>query len=379
MIYFDNAATTLQKPERVARAVMEAMGTFGNPGRGVHEPAMAASRAIYDTRCALAQLFHAENPANIAFTANATEALNIAIKGTLNPGNHVITTALEHNSVLRPLYELEGRGLERTILPADRQGRVAYEDFEAAIRDNTRAIVCTHGSNLTGNLLDIGKIGAIAKTHGLLFLVDASQTAGVFPIDVQEMGIDILCFTGHKGLLGPQGTGGLYVREGTAVRPLLTGGSGVQSHSKTHPAQMPTALEAGTLNAHGLAGLNAGVRYLLETGIDTVRQKELDLMWAFYEGVKEIPGITVYGDFSQRERCPIVSLNVRDYDSSQVSDVLFSQYGIATRPGAHCAPLMHDALETGQRGAVRFSFSHYNTMEEINFAVSALREITQEE
>ena len=379
MIYFDNAATTLQKPERVARAVMEAMGTFGNPGRGVHEPAMAASRAIYDTRCALAQLFHAENPANIAFTANATEALNIAIKGTLNPGNHVITTALEHNSVLRPLYELEGRGLERTILPADRQGRVAYEDFEAAIRDNTRAIVCTHGSNLTGNLLDIGKIGAIAKTHGLLFLVDASQTAGVFPIDVQEMGIDILCFTGHKGLLGPQGTGGLYVREGTAVRPLLTGGSGVQSHSKTHPAQMPTALEAGTLNAHGLAGLNAGVRYLLETGIDTVRQQEFDLMRAFYEGVKEIPGITVYGDFSQRERCPIVSLNVRDYDSSQVSDALFSQFGIATRPGAHCAPLMHDALGTGDRGAVRFSFSHYNTTEEINFAVSALQEIAQEE
>ena len=379
MIYFDNAATTLQKPERVARAVMEAMGTFGNPGRGVHEPAMAASRAIYDTRCALAQLFHAENPANIAFTANATEALNIAIKGTLNPGNHVITTALEHNSVLRPLYELEGRGLERTILPADRQGRVAYEDFEAAIRDNTRAIVCTHGSNLTGNLLDIGKIGAIAKTHGLLFLVDASQTAGVFPIDVQEMGIDILCFTGHKGLLGPQGTGGLYVREGTAVRPLLTGGSGVQSHSKTHPAQMPTALEAGTLNAHGLAGLNAGVRYLLEMGIDTVRQKELDLMWAFYEGIKEIPGITVYGDFSQRERCPIVSLNVRDYDSSQVSDALFSQFGIATRPGAHCAPLMHDALGTQNRGAVRFSFSHNNTMEEINFAISALREIAQEE
>ena len=379
MIYFDNAATTLQKPERVAQAVMEAMGTFGNPGRGVHEPAMAASRAVYDARCALAQLFHGENPARIAFTANATEALNIAIKGTLNPGNHVITTALEHNSVLRPLYELEGRGLERTILPADRQGRVAYEDFEAAIRDNTRAIVCTHGSNLTGNLLDIGKIGAIAKTHGLLFLVDASQTAGGFPIDVQEMGIDILCFTGHKGLLGPQGTGGLYVREGVNVRPLLTGGSGVQSHSKTHPAQMPTALEAGTLNAHGLAGLNAGVRYLLETGIDIVRQKELDLMWAFYEGVKEIPGITVYGDFSQRERCPIVSLNVRDYDSSQVSDALFSQYGIATRPGAHCAPLMHDALGTGQRGAVRFSFSHYNTMEEINFAVSALREITQEE
>ena len=379
MIYFDNAATTLQKPACVMQAVVEAMTTFGNPGRGVHEPAMAASRAIYDARCALAQLFHAENSARIAFTANATEALNIAIKGILNPGDHVITTAMEHNSVLRPLYELEGQGVALTILPADDRGRVPYGAFAAAIRDNTRAILCTHGSNLTGNLLDIGRIGEIAKAHSLLFAVDASQTAGVFPIDVQARNIDILCFTGHKGLLGPQGTGGLYVREGLEVRPLLTGGSGVQSHSRTHPIQMPTALEAGTLNAHGLAGLNAGVRWLLETGIDTVRQEALDLMWAFYEGVKNIPGITVYGDFSQPERCPIVSLNVRDYDSSQVSDVLFAQYGIATRPGAHCAPLMHDALGTGSRGAVRFSFSHYNTMEEINIAVSALREIAQEE
>ena len=379
MIYFDNAATTLQKPECVLRAVMEAMGTFGNPGRGVHEPALAASRAVYETRCALARLFRVENPANIAFTANATAALNTAIKGILNPGDHVITTAMEHNSVLRPLYELEDRGVELTILPADDRGRIDYNAISAAIRDNTRAIVCTHGSNLTGNLLDIGKIGAIAKAHGLLFVVDASQTAGVFPIDVQKMDIDILCFTGHKGLLGPQGTGGLYVREGVDVRPLLTGGSGVQSHSKTHPAQMPTALESGTLNAHGLAGLNAGVRWLLETGIDTLRQKELDLMWAFYEGVREIPEITVYGDFSARERCPIVSLNVRDYDSSQVSDALFSQYGIATRPGAHCAPLMHDALGTGSRGGVRFSFSHYNTMEEIKIAIAALREIAREE
>ena len=379
MIYFDNAATTLQKPEAVKDAVMQAMTTFGNPGRGVHEPAMAASRAVYEARCALAQLFHAENPARIAFTANATQALNIAIKGILNPGDHVITTAMEHNSVLRPLYELEGQGAALTSLPADRQGRIDYGGFETAIRDNTRAIVCTHGSNLTGNLLDIGRIGAIAKRYGLLFVVDASQTAGVFPIDVQEMNIDILCFTGHKGLLGPQGTAGLYVREGVTVRPLLTGGSGVQSHSKTHPSQMPTALEAGTLNAHGLAGLNAGVRYLLERGIGTLRQKELDFTWAFYEGVKKIPGITVYGDFSARERCPIVSLNVRDYDSAQVSDALFSTFGIATRPGAHCAPLLHDALGTGQRGAVRFSFSHYNTMEQINTAIAALREIAQEE
>ena len=379
MIYFDNAATTLQKPQAVIDAVSQALTSFGNPGRGVHEPSLLASRTVYEARIAVAHLLHAENPARIAFTANATESLNIAIKGILHPGDHVITTALEHNSVLRPLYELEKLGVELTILSADHLGRVCYEDFEEFIRGNTRAIVCTHGSNLTGNLLDIARIGAIAKAHGLLFVVDASQTAGVFSIDVQHMGIDILCFTGHKGLLGPQGTGGLYVREGVSVHPLLTGGSGVQSHSKTHPVQMPTSLEAGTLNAHGLAGLNAGIRYLLETGVDTIRKKELELMWAFYESVKKIPGITLYGDFSQHNRCPIVSLNVRNYDSSQVSDALFSGFDIATRPGTHCAPLMHDALETGKRGAVRFSFSHYNTLEEINIAVSALQEIAQEE
>lgn len=379
MIYFDNAATTLQKPEAVVRAVQHALGSFGNPGRGVHGAAMEAARTVYDTRCALAELFHGEGPSRIAFTANATEGLNIAIKGILNPGDHVITTALEHNSVLRPLYELERLGVALTIVPADDRGRVRYADFEAAIRSNTRAIVCTHGSNLTGNLVDIGRLGATAKAYGLLFVVDASQTAGVFPIDVQESGIDILCFTGHKSLLGPQGTGGLYVREGVTVRPLLSGGSGILSHSKTHPAQMPTALEAGTLNTHGLAGLNAGVRFLLATGLDTLREKSLDLMWAFYAGVRRIPGVTVYGDFSRRNRCPIVSLNVRDYDSAQVSEALFSQYGIATRPGAHCAPLLHDALGTGNQGAVRFSFSHNNTIDEINMAISAIREIAEEE
>ena len=379
MIYFDNAATTLQKPEAVIAAVTHALTAYGNPGRGVHAPALEASRAVYDARCALAQLFHGGSPARVAFTANATESLNIAIKGILNPGDHVITTVLEHNSVLRPLYELERRGVALTILPADEHGQISCAALEAAVRENTRAIVCTHASNLTGNLVDIGRIGAIARARGLLFVVDAAQTAGVFPIDVEEMGIDILCFTGHKGLLGPQGTGGLLVREDVTVRPLITGGSGVQSHSKSHPAQMPTALEAGTLNAHGLAGLNAGVRYLLETGIDAIREKELALMRAFHHGIRGLPGVTVYGDFSCAERCPIVSLNIRDYDSARVSDVLFAQYGIATRPGAHCAPLLHDALGTGTRGAVRFSFSHYNTMEEINTAISAIREIAQEE
>lgn len=379
MIYFDNAATILRKPDCVVQAVTEAMCSLGNSGRGVHSGALSASRIIYETRTALAQLFGAESPERIAFTANSTQALNTAIKGVLKPGDHVITTALEHNSVLRPLYEMEDLGVQLTILPADPKGNIRYEDFEKEIRPNTKAIVTTHGSNLTGNLLDIQKIGRIARKHGLLYIVDASQTAGVFDIDVQQMHIDILCFTGHKGLLGPQGTGGIYVREGVEVRPLLSGGSGVQTYLRSHPPQMPTALEAGTLNGHGIAGLGAAVRYLQKTGLPAIRAKEQELMWAFYTQVREIPGITVYGDFSSKNRCAIVSLNVRDYDSGEVSDALSEHYGIATRPGAHCAPLMHKALGTVEQGAVRFSFSHYNTKEEINIAVSALRELAMEE
>ena len=379
MIYFDNAATTMRKPECVVQAVTEAMCSLGNSGRGVHSGALSASRIIYDARAALAQLFGAESPERIAFTANSTESLNISIKGVLNPGDHVITTALEHNSVLRPLYEMEDLGVELTILPADTMGNIRYEDFEKEIRCNTKAIVTTHGSNLTGNLLDIRRIGEIASRHGLIYIVDASQTAGVFHIDVQKMHIDILCFTGHKGLLGPQGTGGIYVREGVEVRPLLSGGSGVQTFLRAHPSQMPTALEAGTLNGHGIAGLGASVRYIQKMGLDTIRKKEQELMMDFYKAVREIPGITVYGDFTTENRCAIVSLNVRDYDSGEVSDALSTEYGIATRPGAHCAPLMHKALGTADQGAVRFSFSHYNTKEEINIAVAALRELAREE
>lgn len=379
MIYFDNAATTLRKPDCVAEAMTAALCSLGNSGRGVHGGALSASRTIYDTRAALAALLGAESPDRIAFASNSTQALNIAIKGVLNPGDHVITTALEHNSVLRPLFEMEEQGVQLTILPADRMGNICYGDFEKEIRPNTKAIITTHGSNLTGNLLDIGRIGEIAKNHGLSYIVDASQTAGVFDIDVQKMHIDILCFTGHKGLLGPQGTGGLYVREGVKVRPLLSGGSGVQTYLRSHPPQMPTALEAGTLNGHGIAGLGAAARYLRETGLETIRGKEQALMTAFYEAVRQIPGITVYGDFTTANRCPIVTLNVRNYDSGEISDALSEQYGIATRPGAHCAPLMHQALGTVEQGAVRFSFSHYNTQEEINIAVAALRELAQEE
>ena len=379
MIYFDNAATTRVKPPAVAEAVMAALSDLGNPGRSIHGGAMNASRIVFETRLELARLFGAESPDRIAFTANSTQALNMAIKGILNPGDHVITTALEHNSVLRPLYEMEDRGVELTVLPADELGRLNPDDFENQIKENTKAVVCTHGSNLTGNLVDIEKVGRIARENGLLFVVDASQTAGVFPIDVRKMNIDILCFTGHKGLLGPQGTGGIYVREGVKLRPMLSGGSGVQTYLRSHPPQMPTALEAGTLNAHGIAGLLAALGYIRETGMDTIREREQMLADLFYQQVRQIPGIRIYGDFTDPMRCPIVALNVRDYDSGQVSDALWEQYAIATRPGAHCAPLMHQALGTVEQGAVRFSFSHYNTEEEINIAVSALRELAQEE
>ena len=378
MIYLDNAATTMHKPQEVIDAVVAAMSSMGNAGRGVNDASLSASRIIYDTREKLCHLFHGTNARQIAFTNNSTESLNIAIKGILNPGDHVITTMLEHNSVLRPLYEMEARGVKLTIVKSNEQGTLNIQDIEDAITEETKLIICTNGSNLTGNYIDLKPIGEMAHKHGVLFAVDASQTAGVFPIDVQDMQIDILCFTGHKGLLGPQGTGGIYVREGLSVRPLKSGGSGVQTYSKIHPAEMPTALEAGTLNGHGIAGLHAALEYLEKTGIDSIRNREQDLMWRFYEGVKDIPNVKIYGDLSTKNRCAVVTLNIGDYDSSEVSDALLTEYNISTRSGGHCAPLMHEALGTVEQGAVRFSFSHYNTEEEVDTAIKAIRELSQD-
>lgn len=378
MIYLDNAATTMQKPEEVIEAVVQAMHSMGNAGRGAHSASLEASRTIYDTRELLCRFFGGTDPRRLVFTSNSTESLNIAIKGLFEPGDHVITTMLEHNSVLRPLYEMEKRGVELTIIPADKKGVIDYNDIEKAIRLNTKAVVCTHGSNLTGNLVDIERIGKITRKNGLLLVVDASQTAGVFPIDVEKMQIDVLCFTGHKGLLGPQGTGGMYVKEGIQIRPLKSGGSGVQTYSKSHPAEMPTALEAGTMNGHGIAGLHAAVEYIQRTGIDQIRKREQECMKRFYEGVIQVPGVKVYGDFDDMNRCAIVSLNIGDYDSSEVSDELLTEYRISTRPGAHCAPLMHEALGTVEQGAVRFSFSHFTTDEEVDTAIKAIRELAEE-
>ena len=374
MIYLDNAATTMKKPQCVIDAVVSAMSHMGNAGRGATTAALDASRVIYDTREKLSDLFNLQNPSRVAFTSNSTESLNTAIKGILSSGDHAITTALEHNSVLRPLYDLQAKGMELSIVDCDENGNIDYNDFEKLIKENTKAIVCTHASNLVGNVLDVKKIGSIAKKHNLIFIVDASQSAGVFPIDLQDMNIDILCFTGHKGLLGPQGTGGICVREGIDVRPLKVGGSGVNTFSKEQPVEMPTHLEAGTLNGHALAGLNAALDYLKEEGIDNIQKREEELMFRFYNGIKDIKDIKIFGNF-ENKRAAIVTFNVGDIDSAAFSDELSFAYDISTRAGAHCAPLMHKAMNTVEQGAVRFSFSHYNTEEEIDTAIKAVKEI----
>ena len=376
MIYLDNAATTLHKPPQVMEAVVRAMTTMGNAARGAHGSALEASRAIYDTRRKLAALFGCPRPDHVVFTCNSTEALNTAISGLLAPGDHVVSTDLEHNSVLRPLYRLEAeRGVAVSFVPADRRGNVALADFDALIRPETKAIVCTHGSNLTGNLVDIARVGRLARERGVLLVVDASQTAGSVPIHMEEMGIDVLCFTGHKGLMGPQGTGGLCIRPGVDIRPWKVGGSGVQSYSREQPEEYPTRLEAGTLNSHGILGLSAALDFIRDTGVETIGRREGELMERFYRGVVSLKGVTVYGDFTRPRRGAIVTLNVGDMGSGEVSDILSEEYGIATRPGAHCAPRMHQALGTVEQGAVRFSFSWYNTEEEVDAAVRAVAEI----
>lgn len=377
-IYLDNAATTKQKPQCVIDAVVAALGSMGNSGRGAHDASLDASRLIYDTREMISELMNLGDPRQVAFTSNSTEALNTAIMGLFGPGDHIISTVMEHNSVLRPLYLLEKMGAEVSFVPCDERGVLKTELLESYVKENTKAVVCTHASNLTGNANDLTLIGKFCKEHGLLFIVDASQTAGVLPIDMQAMNIDVVCFTGHKGLYGPQGTGGLCVRNGVKIRPLKSGGSGIHTYLKEHPAEMPTALEAGTLNGHGIAGLHASLQFLKETGIDTIHQKEISLMRRFLAGVAEIPSVKVYGNFDSDERAAVVSLNIGDYDSSEVSDELSYTYGISTRPGAHCAPLMHESMKTVDQGMVRFSFSWFNTEEEIDTAVRALRELAEE-
>lgn len=375
MIYFDNAATTLQKPPTVAEAMLQALQSLGNAGRGAHEPTLKAARIIYDTRVKLARLFGAGDPARIAFTFNATEALNCVLQRIFTQGDHVLTTVCEHNSVLRPLYLAEAYGVDVTHIQADALGQIDYAELEQNLRPQTKAVVITHASNLTGNLTDLKLISDFTHKHGLLLVVDASQTAGSIPIDVVELGIDILCFTGHKGLMGPQGTGGIYVRPGLAVRPFKVGGSGGHSFLTTHPSEMPTVLEAGTLNGHGIAGLNAALDFLLATGIEKIHAHENQLMRRFVQGVQNLPAVKLYGDYQADERTAIVALNIGTLDSAAVSDILWEDYQICVRAGAHCAPLLHRHFGTEKQGAVRFSFGYFNTEAEVDIAVEAVKEL----
>ena len=378
MIYMDNAATSLQKPLQVEQAVLEALRTAGNPGRGAHEATLHASRLVYGARAAAAELFDAEDASRIAFTANATEALNIAISGLIRPGDHVITTVCEHNSVLRPLYRLRDQGATLSFVGVDARGNLKYEELEAFLRPETRAVVITGASNVTGNVTDLSYISSFVKQNGLLLIVDASQTAGEELFSVQKLGIDVLCFTGHKSLFGPQGTGGLYIGEGAEIKPLKSGGTGVHSFLKTQPEELPEHLEAGTLNGHGIAGLLAGVQEIQKITAEEIWKKERNLMECFVAKIKQIPNVKIYGDFSDKNRCPIVSLNIAGVDSSQVSEWLLEEYEIAVRSGAHCAPLIHQYFGTQKQGMVRFSFSYYNTEKEVLTAAEAIRKIAEE-
>lgn len=371
MIYLDQAATSYPKPPEVIQAVTRALTAAGSSGRGGHELSLAASRLVFEARLAVAEFFGCPDPSRIAFTANATESLNLALWGLLEPGDHVITTAQEHNSVLRPLFLLQRRGVEVSIVPVDSRGVVGLEGFQRALRPTTKVVVVTHGSNLTGNLLPLEWLVEFCRQHELLLVVDAAQTAGWYPYNLARLPIDVLCFTGHKGLYGPQGVGGIFVRPGLSLQPVKVGGSGIMTFSREHPQEMPEALEAGTLNTPGIAGLEAGIRHVQRVGLESIRERESKLTLYFYERVREIPGLEVYGDFSAPERLPIVAVNLKGVDSNLVS-ALLAERSICTRSGGHCAPLLHEALGTAKQGAVRFSMAHGTTEEELDQALEAL-------
>lgn len=374
MIYLDNAATTMRKPQTVIDAVTQAMCSLGNAGRGATSGALDAARTIHGCRAKLARLLGCPRADHVCFKPNSTAALNTVINGVVRPGDRVVTTVLEHNSVLRPLNRLAvERGVTVEHAGCDANGALDYDELERLVTPGTRAVVVTHASNVTGNAVDVSRVAAIAHAAGAPVIVDASQSAGTAHIDMQAMGLDVVCFTGHKGLMGPQGTGGLAVAEGIDVSPWAMGGTGVHSFDPLQPLEWPTRLEAGTLNGHGIAGLSAGLDFIeAQGGVEAIAAHERALADRFLAGVRKIPGIKLYGAFDQPARSAIVSLNVGDIDSAEISDALMQGWGIATRSGAHCAPLMHCALGTERQGVVRFSFGYFNTTEEVDTAIDAL-------
>ncbi|OFW64102.1 MAG: cysteine desulfurase [Actinobacteria bacterium RBG_16_67_15] len=375
-IYFDQAATSWPKPDSVRRAVEEYFdGAGGNPGRSGHRMSIAAARLVEAARDALAELFAVPDPGRIAFTKNATEALNVAIYGLLSPGDHAVTTSSEHNSVMRPLRHLEAAGLALTVVPCRPDGTLDAEAVFEAIRPETRLITTVHGSNVTGALTPIERIAAEARRRGIPYLVDAAQTAGAIPIDLTALGIDLLAFTGHKALLGLTGTGGLVVAPGVDLPPLLRGGTGSRSDSEHQPDFMPDVYESGTLNVAGLAGLGAGVRHLLGVGINQVAAHEQTLVDRFRTGAAAIPMVRLFGPERPADRCGVVSFNVGSLSSSEVGTLLDRDFDILSRVGLHCAPGAHRTIGTFPGGTVRFGFGLTNTIGEVDAALRALAEI----
>ncbi|WP_319799807.1 aminotransferase class V-fold PLP-dependent enzyme [Fusobacterium ulcerans] len=375
--YFDNSATSFPKPESVYKCVEKAVRLYGaNPGRGGHRMAVEASQAIYETREKVASLFNIKNPLQIAFTYNSTYALNFAVKGAVPKDSHIITTSLEHNSVLRPVfYEKDENNAHVTIIEPSEDGNIHSEDIIAAMKPETKAVVLTHMSNVTGAIIDLLPITTEARKRNILTIVDVSQSAGFLDIDVEEMKIDILCFTGHKSLFGIQGTGGIYIREGIPFSPIIEGGTGSFSKMKRQPHSMPEALEAGTLNTPGIVSLGAGIDFINSIGLENIRKHEYSLTEKFIEGIKNIEEIIIYGP---EKRGPVVTLNIKGVDSGDLAAYLDEEYGILTRAGIHCAPLAHESMHSGENGGVRFSFGYFNTEEDITYAINTLKNIVSD-
>lgn len=379
MIYLDNAATTFPKPEEVYMAMDKCLREYGaNPGRAGHKLALQAGRSIYKTRELVCKLFNIENPMQVIFTSNATDSLNLALKGVLKPGDHVITTSMEHNSMIRPIMALEKIGVENTIIQCDKNGNLNPSLVEEAIKDNTKLIAMTHASNVAGTILPVEKVGEIAKSKEIYLLVDAAQTAGVYEIDVQKMNIDLLALPGHKGLLGPQGTGILYIKEGIDLIHMKEGGTGSRSEVLSQPEIFPDRYESGTANTPGIVGLGAGIEFILNTGLEKIRKHEEELTKVFMEELKKLKGIKIYGPQDPQKQAAVVSINIGDADSSEISYILDSVFDIGVRSGLHCAPLAHKTLGSFEQGTVRFSMGYFNSKDDIFKAVEAVRQIHQE-
>ncbi len=371
--YLDNAATSWPKPETVYRAVDHFMREVGaTPGRGGHWREEEAARMADEARSALAELFHASDPAGVVFTLNATQAINMALKGLLRPGDHVVTSSIEHNALWRPLKALERRGIAVSAVACAPDGTLDPAGVEAALRTNTRLIALLHASNVLGTILPIAEIGQIARRHGILCLVDAAQTAGSYPIDVGTMGVDLLAFAGHKGLYGPHGTGGLVVRPGLVLGTWVEGGSGIESEPETMPETLPLRLEAGTQNAAGIAGLLAGVRFVLEQGVEHVRAHEMEMAALLIQALQDIPGLEILGPRELAQRTAVVSVTVEGYAPEQLAAVLDQVFDVATRAGLHCAPQAHRTAGTLACGALRFSPGYFTTQDEIEYTAKAL-------